>query len=781
MQNEKLKPKDIDKIFNHLLALAGSSTCDPAFFEPLVLFLDELSFRSEPAVFDHYCTLYSPVIIYAVREIAASLIGYDALSRIPTLIARIREIVPNAVGPDIAARLKHIYEQLAFYELFLGNEERAHKHLYAAERLDARELRLQEKLDSFREEFMRLQARSSADEIKFVTVYTGKGLGGLPGVGKIVKSQARMEITGEWSILKRFKHIIAFEDHKLQLDNPFDTQIGRAIDFAEGNFIQRLKVGEIERLPREYHFSLLSDEGSSNLKRRFTGGSAGLAFAILSLALIDKLGVRRDQRLIKGNVAFTGTIDGNGSVSAVDESTIGAKARSVFLSTCDYFVLPKDNFNTAVKHSEKLKNQFPKRLLELVPITHVLEAYDDERIVQRKRNSAAYLIFKKAKRRRKHLLLIFSCLITVITLLLLVPARLKKEIVYYRYENGSLYFENEYRYTFERYDVGYRIVESDEIDEVPVQDNTIDGMDTGAKSRRIYLDDTDGNDSRELLFISVESDSNDTNPCGKLHVHLFSNSGDLIWHVSWLDTLFHTYGEESRTFRKFYYCLDELVDLDGDGYKELVVSMSQRSWYPGVIARINLRDGSFKSFVHNGYITIFTTGDFDLDGKKEIVAAGLNNGLDAGGVIVVLDPMIMNGSSPDAFRFKYEGFSNDIARYYIKLPKSALFRVPDFKESKPEVQRINIEEDGTLSFGVVENEYALLYYFDEKWRCSGVVATDPYKFQYRLLQKPYDLPELSQHLNQLRTMVEYWTGEDWTRDPTINRSYNKILSQGKIQ
>jgi hypothetical protein len=772
LDDKYLKPKEIDWVLQGILGAADSDTSDLAFIEPLVLFLDDLSEKTEPSIFEHYCTLYSPVVLRALRKVPPSFLNYDVLTRLPSLIARIQELAPDEITPDDEARLGETHESLAFYELFLGNEDKALEHLGKAQETDPRQIGLQEKLKLLREKYNQFQAHSSADEIRFVTVYSSRGSGFDPRLGKIITAKGRINVTGEWSTFRRFERIIAFEGRTLRANDPFDDQLATAVDLAEGHFKRRLKIVELERLPREYHFSLLGGESSSNLKTRFTGGSAGLAFALLSLASIDALGVRRAQRVIRSNVAFTGSVEADGSVRPVDGNALAAKMRAVFLSPCSRLVVPKDNLPAAAVSLNELKNQYPKRPFELVPVSHVLEAYNDERIMERRSFSSARVLLNKAKRRRKHLVVALSCLVTLATLLVLLPPRIKRETTYYRFENGRISFENKYHYTFGSYNLGYRVVE------MPPDTNCVTPADEPtAKSYEFFSSDIDGDGSNELLFVSVESDSNETNRCGKLHLHLFSNRGELQWSISWSDSLIHTDGIERRLFKKFYYCQGKLEDLNNDGYKDLVFSLTQSEYYPGVIGFVSLKDQKVQSFVHIGYINRFAIGDFEKDGRKEIVAAGVNNGLDAGGVIAVLDPARMNGSSPDAFPLKYEGFSDDVAKYYIKLPKSALCRVPEIGNGRPAVTRINVGNNDTLSFAVSEKAYALLYRFDKRWRCIEVVATEPYMFQYKLLQKAHGLPELGSHLKALKSEVEYWTGSDWARTPTVNKSYLKLISQ----
>lgn len=745
-QEFALKPKDIDRILHRFLGVADSDTTDLAFIEPLVLFLDDLSGRAEPAVFEHYCTLYSPVIFRALHGAAASL-GYEALSRLPSLVARIGEISPESITPEIETQLGEILERLKYWERVLEGKEP--------------------------EELTRVSEPGSAVEAKFVTVLTGQELSLEPGLGRIVVAKGRIDVTGEWSMLRRCEPIVAFEGRTLRPKDPFDEQIETAVAFAEGHFKRRLNVGEIGRLPREYRFSLSNEGSASRLQARFTGGSGGLAFALLSLAAIDTLALRRERRFVRPDVSFTGTIDRDGAVSAVDGGSLEAKVRAVFYSTCTSLAIPRDNLTATAAHLTDLKKLHPKRSLELVPVGHVLEAYDDERIIERRSTPAARVTLAKAKRRKKHIAVALSGLMTAATLLLLLPPRLAREMTAHRFDNGRIRFENKYGYEFGSYDFGYRVLD------VPPKGPTPDDPDnTASKAYESFPVDVTGDARNELLVVSVESDTTETNPCGTLHMHLLTNDGRPSMHVSWLDSLIHAGDGERRVFRKFYYCHGEPIDLDGDKLKDhFAFSLTHREFYPGVIGLISLADSSVQSFAHVGYIPRFASGDFDRDGRAEIVAAGTSNGLNMG-VIAVLDPEHMNGSSPNIYGQRFEHFSDDIAKYYIRLPRSALCALPEMDVSRPEVTRINVNENGTLEFAVSEKDVALIFYFDTNWRCIAIVPHDSYRNRYELYRSKYHLPDLDSHIEDLKDKVEYWTGSEWVRTPTVNQSYLKHATSG---
>jgi len=284
-------------------------------------------------------------------------------------------------------------------------------------------------------------------------------------------------------------------------------------------------------------------------------------------------------------------------------------------------------------------------------------------------------------------------------------------------------------------------------------------------------------------------------PAGRIHVHCFDNRGNLYSHIALWDTLQATRRDSSiELFTRFYYVKGEVNDLDGDGYSEVVLSFTDRLFYPSGLVVVSLKDQSFRSFIHPGHMKRFIIGDFDHDGKKEIVLGGENQAI-KNVCITVLDPSVLNGSSPDLYGVKFKGFEDDVAKYYIKLPISPLckkhWEICGSKGcTKPVLAALQINERGNLQASVREkyldrNNCSMIFSFSKKWQCTDLIFTDVYKDALMRSCGITDRQSLSDSLNaiarSLRKGIKYFDGSEWSEKPKINSGYLRTISKRETQ
>jgi len=190
----------------------------------------------------------------------------------------------------------------------------------------------------------------------------------------------------------------------------------------------------------------------------------------------------------------------------------------------------------------------------------------------------------------------------------------------------------------------------------------------------------------------------------------------------------------------------------------------------------------------------FIIGDFDHDGKKEIVLGGENQAI-KNVCITVLDPSVLNGSSPDLYGVKFKGFEDDVAKYYIKLPISPLckkhWEICGSKGcTKPVLAALQINERGNLQASVREkyldrNNCSMIFSFSKKWQCTDLIFTDVYKDALMRSCGITDRQSLSDSLNaiarSLRKGIKYFDGSEWSEKPKINSGYLRTISKRETQ
>jgi len=229
-------------------------------------------------------------------------------------------------------------------------------------------------------------------------------------------------------------------------------------------------------------------------------------------------------------------------------------------------------------------------------------------------------------------------------------------------------------------------------------------------------------------------------------------------------------------------------DTDGDGKSELYVQTHHGTAPPYTLARFSLEDFSSREFIHNGHIRGMKVMDIEEDGRKEIVLSGYNPILNSA-VIIVLDPEIINGSSPRGARLELPAFSHDVAKYYIRLPDSYLYE--PFSMETMKLNAEFIDNNAFLSVYVKSRGKDVIFDFDENLICRNVTLTelrrakvinikefwadkrvDPRRYHDYIDQSDY-----AGHIDSLVAGVRYWDGENWQDHPAENRSYEKLRAE----
>jgi len=759
MADEKLTSVEIDDLLYDLLGNVKGHVSDLGFVEPAILILHHCAASGSEAECDYHIRYHAHTISNVITTRTVPTLEYDTLRALPSIFERMEKTAPSAM-PGGYAELREQIDYWTSFRLFMAGEAAPGRHLAEFER----------KLDA---------ARNSPahDRVNLVMASLNDSYPDLFSLGKTVRAEVSLRIHGEASLRGGSKPFVGFRGRVLEHDDPFATQLMRAVAFAEGYFSSGLGKPEITRLPREYTFGVSGEESSPDWARLFTGGSAGLGFALVSMTAIDGLHVRRNERLIRSDSAFTGGIDAEGAVLPVSNESIRHKVRSVFFSHNRRLVVPSVNRDAAGESLVELKGKYPGREIEIIPADTVEEVYGDERITEPKRVPASLVVGGRIGRRRRAVFAGVLAVFLAVMLSILLPPRLAGEMKEARFEGREIRFYNRYGFNYESYELPYHM---------KVKENN-EYTDTSSKSHRIRIDDVDGDGISELVFIGVEAGEGATRPEGRIHVHLFSNDGKEVHHIETMDSIrFNWYGDMA-SYRNFCYCRDELTDIDDDGYKELILSINHSPMWFSAILNIDLETGHVQEFVHFGHMIRFITGDFDRDGSKEIIAGGECNAISPG-VVVVLDPENMEGSSPAIDFVRFPDFERNVAKYYMLVPRTI---VCDSTRScdRPYVATLERFDDGRLKVGVWEGRdpdggsaNSLLYFIDQHWRCVGVTWTTPYVKRFRKVRDLEDTDDATAHnaivdyLDRMKKEFRYYNGTGFEYEPVVNRGYIDAVS-----
>ncbi|MBD3180285.1 MAG: hypothetical protein GF417_12315, partial [Candidatus Latescibacteria bacterium] len=587
-------PRDIDDLLAELMSAVHGDARNLVYAEHASLILHYCIATLEPSVYHSYLKLNAYPLLEALTPESVSILNYSTLRVLPELLDEIVRVEPSISREKIEELESSIQKNLDFYSCVLGL-------------MDEKEL----SIDMSRQ-LRSYSDSSSSSMINLVLVSTLASKGGSQfNLGKVLPGRLSIEVTGEGSLFRKVESFISFDKRIREENDPFSKQLEESVSFAERSVGGRYGRWELDRIPRVYRFGISDSSGGRDWAEFFTGGSAGLAFALISMADVEKLSNLRLRHRIRRNTAFTGGIDREGNVLPVDDADMPLKTRAVFHSPCSRLVLPEQNMPAARKELEKLLHQYPGGKLELRPVSNIAQVYSDSSIVERFRTPAIRVLGKRARIWRKHLF--SAAAVFLIFLFYVLIPRLDHNTVRCEFDGTTIDFYNRFNHNFHSFSPGYFICNIE---------NNYDGIDS--KSYRLYDQiDVTGDGENEILFISVASDSNATKPAGRIHTHLFDNSGKLMNHIPLWDSLLIKAGEIKRPFADFTYCQDRVADLDEDGLMELVIASVHIEFSPSLTAVVSFKEESYRIYIHGGHLKRLATGDFNRDGRQDMVLGGV--------------------------------------------------------------------------------------------------------------------------------------------------------------
>jgi hypothetical protein len=189
---------------------------------------------------------------------------------------------------------------------------------------------------------------------------------------------------------------------------------------------------------------------------------------------------------------------------------------------------------------------------------------------------------------------------------------------------------------------------------------------------------------------------------------------------------------------------------------------------------------------HPGWIKAFPE-EIDENGIRKILVAGYNNAFKKS-ALAVLDSRRIDGHAPATAEYTPQGIRESTEIFYALLPN------PDLYESVspgPRGGSVSTNSSGLIevqsmrSFPVGKpGEWvgvALYFYFDSRLNCVKVKAGDDFINYHSRLEKEGKVTKKldAQYLEELRLGVEYWDGEKFVKEPTMNKKYQMAISKDK--
>ncbi len=496
-----------------------------------------------------------------------------------------------------------------------------------------------------------------------------------PRTGASSSWRGRMRVLrGEVECLKKTAKTdkIAFEN---QIKSPDDPFIGVAFDSLKA--VRRIFKGEgLKKQAESYydaHFSI-DDRGHS-----FTGDSIGIAFGLIAYTQLLKPEVMRQERLLAGDVTFTGGVTSDGKLTPVNEETLAIKVERAFFSHVRYLVLPEANASKARECVGELKRRFPNRRLHLITAEHLSELIENHNIIRPEKVCIGQFVVRKAYKysRMTTIQLPFLAVLIWLFLALLFP---KKFNPWFDWHIARIeVLGNRFR-TLNS--LGQELWVSEEFSE-PLNPGWYDLVRTHRR-RTWWAIDTDGNGRDELFF--------NLWPGGLRGMLLFySDKGAQRWKKqAFVKTGYPGDVDYKDITANMSYGVQEIIPIiDKDSN---IFVMTRAEWSPPVRHQFLLFDtaGNIVSgpYLHTGapWPSGTRVMDRDGDGEPEVYVKATNNRMSRA-VLCVLDPKNLYGVSPpyDNELFQVSGMAKGSQLYYVAFPETELSQEEEVRNYVEEI------------------------------------------------------------------------------------------------
>ncbi|MEZ5357700.1 MAG: hypothetical protein R3F48_02645 [Candidatus Zixiibacteriota bacterium] len=573
------------------------------------------------------------------------------------------------------------------------------------------------------------------------------------GDGTITRGRMRLlRAVAEYQQARATSHEVTFEHQIRSPDDPFVGSIYEALLAVR----QVLSGPGFKRNRGEYihsHFQIVHSD------HQFTGDSIGLAAALVTFVQLLSTEVLRHERGIASCAVFTGSIDGDGKISAVNEDSLQFKVERAFCSPAKFMVLPRENLVTAHAYLEKLNREYPRRRLHLIAVERLDEVVADRNVLRSEKVCAGQYVIRKAgsysRLGRIQIPLMIALLYILVCLVypkvwigfdwnpesLNLNETHDKALVYN--ENGSLLWQLP-------------------LDCGPVKDIAYDFFDLNGDGRK------------ELMFLRTVDEAVPCSTSAQLKV--YDPDGNFMW--SRQCNLVALYPGDSAADQ--YYIGARLFTANTALGPIIVTDVAQS--YPGrAHIKIWSADGELMGrYVHAGHPRAYFAWDSDGDGIEELFVIAINNPFEAMGVFSLPLKGCLGVSPP------YEAPGLDLSwvkrgnqLHYVVLPTSDV------------TQADTIPYNTAVSFGIIggggfhvdiiesfSGSSWRSFCFDSTFRVTRVRLSDNFWTQRKKYVEGGFLPPLERHdyIQMVHESVLYWADSGWVSEKDLQAADNSIIT-----
>ena len=525
-----------------------------------------------------------------------------------------------------------------------------------------------------------------------------------------------------------------------------DTQLQNQLHLCWQNAIEYC-TKHIKRI-KESHTVELKFENKLGV---YIGSSLGIA---LTLAFIEAILKHYNSKTIvniKGCIAVTGGIDKDSKIISTSKTIIETKVELVFFSDAEIFCVPKADEIWAEDKLSQLSLKYPNRKLKIIGLSDLEDLLSRRNIVDIRKEK---IIIRTGKFVRKNWISAVTTVLLAILFTFLFVMDFDDNPAMFHQEGKLLNVQNQ---------------NGKNLWSVRLNFYPGDGSnDRSNYSRKIIDINNDG--VNEVLIAEEEMDS-DAFDNGR--VACFDKNKRLIWEYNFRDSV--------STFRRWTNNYQvSIIDTTTMNKTKIILLMARNiPNFPNAIFKLDITNGkrfdSTATLWNAGAITNVLIGDFNDDGTKELVIAGMHNGFEKA-ILFSANFEKIKGQTPAPERYIFNKIPEAELIQFILLPHTdygKMFLRSNIVPLSSMYFASNSEEIVVSTLDGDKRPINVYYGFDKHLNFLWVDCADNAQ-KYRdslvaqnILKPPFT--NTNEYSEILKNEIKYWTGSNLVSMAEINK------------
>jgi hypothetical protein len=229
----------------------------------------------------------------------------------------------------------------------------------------------------------------------------------------------------------------------------------------------------------------------------------------------------------------------------------------------------------------------------------------------------------------------------------------------------------------------------------------------------------------------------------------------------------------------------KIGDLNADGRPEVYVTTTHRPYFPSVLLQLDARTGTeMGRYVHPGNLKAGPRAvDLEGDGIQEVLIGGHTNAYHQA-AFIVLDPRRVQGHGPVTPAYRVSGLPPAAERAYVRIPRTKIGKAQDAFITVADINlrsgdRIEVQvEEGSLEKNQSRYKPDFRLYFESTLQPQAVGTSSRHdQLADSLAQRDLieSVPD-AEYFQQFRTRLQYWTGSEWSSEPTTNARWREAVA-----